>query len=325
MGIGSEAGLYFGGVTVSGASYSTFIGYHAYPQADNQVYQNVIGSGAIGNGSYTVTIGSSNNNYTYLYGTISNAGDQQFTYASNRTISVAQSPSGGGGNLTITSGNGAISYAPGNLYLYAGTGGGVGNAYVYIGSSIGNNNSTGNKIQGQTDISCSVANSGLYNILSIGTISTIYSFSSNGSLLIGTTSNNLSGVIQTAGNIVPATASLYNLGSSTYLWNNVYAVNGTIQTSDRNAKDNIFPLNNSLDFINYLNPVNYTWKGDTKIHSGLIAQDVESIDPNFGGLYKEGDKYGLNYSEFIAPLIKSVQELTQMVKDLKNEIEILKS
>ena len=117
----------------------------------------------------------------------------------------------------------------------------------------------------------------------------------------------------------------YSLGTSSLLWTAVYVTNGTIQTSDRNAKDNIFSLNNSLDFINYLNPVNYTWKGDTKIHSGLIAQDVESIDPNFGGLYKEGDKYGLNYSEFIAPLIKSVQELTQMVKDLKNEIEILKS
>ena len=204
--IGSHAGSYLSEVnfnpsgTNSTPYYSTYIGFHAFPQADNQTNQIVIGANVTGNGSYTTTIGGTDNNYTYLNGILINKGD-----------------------------------------------------------------------------------------------------------------------------ILPTTSSLYNLGSSTNLWLNIYAVNGTIQTSDKNKKDNIIKLNNSLDFINSLNPVNYTWKGETKIHSGLIAQEVEKINPNFGGIYKDDNNYGLNYTEFIAPLIGSIQELNKKINELTNEINLLKN
>jgi hypothetical protein len=66
------------------------------------------------------------------------------------------------------------------------------------------------------------------------------------------------------------------------------------------------------------------------MHHGVSAQQVQSIIAetgiDFGG-FKDGkvkggsDQLGINYSEFIAPLIKSVQELTQKNKELVERLE----
>jgi len=60
-----------------------------------------------------------------------------------------------------------------------------------------------------------------------------------------------------------------------------------------------------------------------RTHYGLIAQEVKAVlgDTDFGGyIYDEPtDSYGLRYEEFVAPLIKAVQELTARVKDLESK------
>ncbi|MFY7886258.1 MAG: tail fiber domain-containing protein, partial [Dolichospermum sp.] len=110
------------------------------------------------------------------------------------------------------------------------------------------------------------------------------------------------------------------LGTSGNRWTAVYAVNGTIQTSDRNEKTNIISSDLGLDYITKLKPVSYNWKqSDNKKHYGLIAQDVQELGIEFGGLNIENEKYGLNYSEFIAPLVKAIQELSAQVEELKNK------
>ncbi|SFM08980.1 tail fiber domain-containing protein [Pelosinus propionicus] len=58
-------------------------------------------------------------------------------------------------------------------------------------------------------------------------------------------------------------------------------------------------------------------------HAGLIAQEVEeALNGKDIGIYIIGEdgSYGLRYEEFIAPLIKSVQELTVRIKDLESKI-----
>ena len=103
----------------------------------------------------------------------------------------------------------------------------------------------------------------------------------------------------------------------------VLYANGTIQSSDRRLKENIQTTTLGLSFINELKPVSYKWIKDKqsghKTHYGLIAQDVEKIMNNKGmsrDKYAivhydyEQDKYRMNYNELIAPLIKSIQELT---------------
>ena len=117
------------------------------------------------------------------------------------------------------------------------------------------------------------------------------------------------------------------LGAASYRYTVVYATTGLINTSDLRQKKNISKSDLGIDFINKLNPVKYNWiKGDTKTHYGLIAQEIESLNiNNFGALNIEDDKYGLNYSEFISPLIKAVQELSAQIKDLQTKIQTLEN
>ena len=143
-----------------------------------------------------------------------------------------------------------------------------------------------------------------------------------------------------------------DLGTGSYRYDDVYATNGTIQTSDKRMKDNIKESSLGLDFINKLKPVQYKWKdydytkpampgekgkeeefGEkvikrkySRTHYGLIAQDVEKVLTDMGLttkdfapiIYNENDdRYGMRYSELIGVLIKGMQELSAKVKALE--------
>ena len=109
--------------------------------------------------------------------------------------------------------------------------------------------------------------------------------------------------------------------------------NGTINTSDRRLKENIDDSDLGLEFVNKLRPVSYKFKKDkqpTKLKYGIIAQEVQEVlketnNEDFAGITDKGDYLGADYVQFIAPLIKSVQELTEMVKSQQKEIEELKN
>jgi hypothetical protein len=65
---------------------------------------------------------------------------------------------------------------------------------------------------------------------------------------------------------------------------------------------------------------------EKKIYTGFIAQEVETaakkIGYDFSGVYhpqNDKDPYGLSYSDFVVPLVKAVQELSQKNDELKNE------
>ena len=123
----------------------------------------------------------------------------------------------------------------------------------------------------------------------------------------------------------PMADDVTDLGHSSYRFDDVYATNGTIQTSDKNMKKNIKKSNLGLAFLEKLNPVSYSWKKGSRKHYGLIAQEVEkALDgEDFAGLVKGEDNgkefYGLRYPEFIAPLIKAVQELSAKVAKLEGK------
>ena len=152
-----------------------------------------------------------------------------------------------------------------------------------------------------------------------------------------------------------------DLGKTSLKWRNIYASNGTIQTSDRTKKTNI----NSLEtqkvqaFINGLNPVSYKMIDGTsgRTHYGFIAQDIEELmnalhmdSKDFAGFIKSPKKvvkyedehgnklkkpveeiiegeydYSLRYDEFIAPLIKVVQEQQKAIENQQQQITQLKN
>ena len=149
------------------------------------------------------------------------------------------------------------------------------------------------------------------------------------------------------------------LGQSGSRWRTVYAVNSSINTSDRNKKKDIEELDDfAKDFIMALKPVSYKRIDGDRTHYGMIAQDVEDSMTEFGmtamdfaGLCKdtkdeeyyeeeiqedgstfkmlkhrkiEGEfDYGLRYEEFIAPMIKTIQLQQQEIEELKHRIDIL--
>ena len=102
--------------------------------------------------------------------------------------------------------------------------------------------------------------------------------------------------------------------------------------SDMRLKKNIKDINSGLDFILKLHPVEYQMKqGDDRINYGFIAQDIEQlIGTNNCMLTIGADKdrtLGLRYTDFIAPLVKALQEQQKQIEELKEknkEIDALK-
>ena len=136
-------------------------------------------------------------------------------------------------------------------------------------------------------------------------------------------------------NLFPQYNDAMDLGGTSNKWDDIYATNGTIQTSDKNEKNTIVDSDLGLSFITELKPVSYKFNNKTRTHYGLIAQDVkETLDSisksteNFAGYIEAevevGEKtYGLRYGEFIAPLIKAVQEQQTLIETLQTKVKAL--
>ena len=94
--------------------------------------------------------------------------------------------------------------------------------------------------------------------------------------------------------------------------------------SDRRLKNNVTSLSNSLEIINKLRPVSYTW--DLKLNRqgtdfGLIAQEVEEVLPNIvketETLFDDKIYKAVSYEKLIPLLVNSIQELTEEINKLK--------
>jgi hypothetical protein len=120
----------------------------------------------------------------------------------------------------------------------------------------------------------------------------------------------------------PINTGVKNLGHPSFMWQNIYATNGTIITSDARRKKNIRPSTLGSAFVRGLRPVDYEWNNpewERGVRPGLLAQDVAAIAPEFGAIHYD-DKHvasGLNYALFVMPLIKAFQELAERVVALE--------
>lgn len=181
------------------------------------------------------------------------------------------------------------------------------------------------------------------NTINASTFTTLNQINISNNLLFGTNSNfeedsgdllykrlGASKVKFTSSAFLPQGS--YDLGASGFEWRNIYCTN-LIEVSDRNAKESIEDCSLGLDFINRLKPVEYKYKnevveGTAKVRTGFIAQDVEDLVKDIGvdwaGVRRESyedeekvmrEKLYLQYTCFIAPLVKSVNELWQKHRD----------
>ncbi|MCB0747481.1 MAG: tail fiber domain-containing protein [Ignavibacteriae bacterium] len=139
--------------------------------------------------------------------------------------------------------------------------------------------------------------------------------------------------IAVLGDLRPTTDNVYDLGTSTFRWDDVYATNGVIQTSDRRMKKNIKKLNYGLNEVMLLNPVSFNWINDPENnnHLGLIAQEVLPLmpelvkthdydameDDNRTMVRVELETLGINYSNLIPILINAIQEQQKEIEELR--------
>jgi hypothetical protein len=129
-------------------------------------------------------------------------------------------------------------------------------------------------------------------------------------------------------------------------------------SSDIRLKENVTNLNNAIDIIKQMRPVEFTWKSDNKRDIGFIAQEVYQIlpemRPNFSsyshcecntadmsnGILCECPEhdhnepvdnngnplyYGLDYGKITPYLTKALQETINELQQLKQDFEEYKN
>ena len=126
--------------------------------------------------------------------------------------------------------------------------------------------------------------------------------------------------------IAPQISGSYSLGSTNFKWADVWAVNGTIQTSDRNLKKNIKPITGGLQTILSLQPVSYQFIDGKRIHTGFIAQDSKNLFcENWAAYVEDENGCGLRYTEFISLNTQAIQELNALMNNhVKNLLDTVK-
>ncbi len=81
----------------------------------------------------------------------------------------------------------------------------------------------------------------------------------------------------------PDAAGTQNLGDSSHFWNNVYAKNGTINTSDRNQKKEITDIGEIYEkLFLMIKPKTFLFQDGDRIHIGAVSQDIEEAMQTLG-------------------------------------------
>jgi hypothetical protein len=134
----------------------------------------------------------------------------------------------------------------------------------------------------------------------------------------------------TDGSLAPDT---YDIGSLSYKWDDIYATNGTIQTSDRNEKQDIAELTDAEQRVAVAAKGllrKFRWKSavaekgdEARTHFGIIAQDLqaafaaEGLDAGDYAMFisststdeetgEERTRMGVRYSELLAFIIAAI-------------------
>ena len=313
--IGSGAG----GGSITSQSNLTMIGYLAGSNINNILATNVI---CIGSGSQA-TSSSVQNEVVIGEGNISSL------YC--RRVLWIQSVSGVGGN----NGNTLIGGAVGNhsngsntvIGYLAGTNMAAAANNTILGVGAGQQLTTGNN-NVFVGYQAGTAVTGASNTLLGYTAGSTLTTGSNNTLIGNGASPTAVGV---SNEITLGNASIATLRCQ---------VTSITALSDSRDKADVADLASGLNIIEQLKPVTFKWdkrewyddgvadgtKKENKTSVGFLAQDLKKLQEDNGCEYfnlvyeSNPDKLEATYGNLLLPLIKSVQELSQQVKDLKTTV-----
>lgn len=140
-------------------------------------------------------------------------------------------------------------------------------------------------------------------------------------------------------NLLPGAHNTYDIGQDTLptgagdeqWFQNIFCanlyVNNVAITSDVTLKKDIVDLEYGLDYIKNLRPKQYKYKSNVngREHWGFLAQDVRELNGtdklSVWGKRPSG-KEQLNYTEFIAVIVKAIQEATSTTENLIELVQI---
>jgi hypothetical protein len=136
----------------------------------------------------------------------------------------------------------------------------------------------------------------------------------------GPTANNFSNATTLGAGATVNASNKIRLGNTA-----VTVIEGQVSfsnTSDRRFKQNIKEIEYGLDFIKELKPVSYNMKSqDDRLNWGFIAQDVEKLVGTSNAVLTVGEDslrtLSLRYTDFIAPMVKAMQEQQQEIEQLQ--------
>jgi hypothetical protein len=203
----------------------------------------------------------------------------------------------------------------------------TGSGNTGLGNSSLNSNPTGSNNTGLGIFSLANSTSGNYNTgLGAYTLSSNTTGTSN--TAVGTGADVASGDLDNATAIgayaVVDASSHVRIGNTT-----VTQIGGQVawsNLSDVRAKTNIRPLDLGLDFVMALRPVAFQLiNGNGRTDLGFIAQDVEALlgdDYNVLGIGGDDARtLSLRYTDFIAPMVKAIQDQQATIRALQQHDE----
>lgn len=152
---------------------------------------------------------------------------------------------------------------------------------------------------------------------------------------VETLSDGGANTIASNSDIVPTLDNVRGLGNTAFRWTDVWAVDGTINTSDERDKKNIRDLEYGLKEIMKLRSVKFNWKDAVNNNDkvGLIAQELKKVIPEVVRDYEfkvdettgkrekvPAARMGVMYADLIPVLIRAIQEQQQEIEALKKSM-----
>ncbi len=97
-------------------------------------------------------------------------------------------------------------------------------------------------------------------------------------------------------------------------------------SSSRRYKKEIRPMEN-VNWLYHLRPVNFTYKSDKAgiKQYGLIAEEVEKVNPLFVSYNDKGQVETVQYSQLITPMLKALQEQRDTIIAMQKKIDRLEA
>ena len=320
--------------------YNTFFGYNSGGTVSSStVHNNAFGA-------YALRVNTSGN-YNLAAG---------WSSLTNNTSGTANAAVGEEAMYDNTTGSNNSAFNDGALYHNTT---GNYNCAFGVNTLVANTSGSNNVATGSTALNTNTTGG---NNTAVGYEALTSNTTGSGNTAIGYEANVNSGAYSNTtviGNGATGTASNVIVLGNTSITTIYAEVTGITALSDSRYKKNVKDNVPGLEFIKLLKPVSFTYdisglnthlnpKGTSgasdataqeavsqkeKIqYSGFLAQDVEAAaktaNYEFSGLHKpqsDQDIYGLNYTDFVVPLVKAVQELSATRDNQASVIDSLRT